>query len=173
MQQQFGRQLKKFWFLGFEWGDAIWTCTQNTYFKWKLACLYEFTDIHEFNFIYYLHYLSLLTCTTDGFYVTGIQGFMEDQDCPQLALQGCRASPLTVLGPCRDEFGHRLRLCPQQAPPRLRWQDASQRGASGGCGGGGEGRVWDLGRWWSGGPVASRADATGCERLLVEYKKIW
>ena len=96
----------------------------------------------------------MLTSTADGFYVVGLQRFMEDHDAPQLALQGCRASPLAVLSPCRDELSHRLRLPPKQAPPGLRRQDATQRGASGGCGCGGEGRVWDLGGWGSGGPVA-------------------
>lgn len=100
------------------------------------------------------HHLPLLTSTTDGFDVVGLQGFMEDHDASQLALQGGRASPLAVLGPCRDEFSHRLRLPPQQPAPGLWRQDAAQRGASGGCGGGGEGRVWNLGGRGSGGPVA-------------------
>lgn len=47
-----------------------------------------------------LHHLLLLTSTTDGFYVVGLQGFMEDHDASQLALQGCGASPLAVLGSC-------------------------------------------------------------------------
>lgn len=121
-------------------------------------------------FFLLLHQLPLLTCTTDGFYVVGLQGFMEDHDATQLALQGGRASPLTVLGPCRDELSHRLRLAPQQPPPGLRRQDASERRASGGCGGRGEGRVWDLGGRGSGGPVACWADATGGEWLWVENR---
>lgn len=100
------------------------------------------------------HNSPLLTSTANGFYMIGLQGFMEDHDTPQLALQGGGASPLAVLGSCRDELSQRLRLPPKQATPGLRRQNASQRGARGGCGGGGEGRVWDLGRWGCGSPVA-------------------
>lgn len=110
----------------------------------------------------------LLTRTTDGFNVVGLQGFMEDHDAPQLALQGGRTPPLAVLGSGGNELGHGLGLPPQQPPPGLRGQDATQRGASGGRRGRGEGGIWDLRGRGSGGPVARRADAAGGKRLWVE-----
>lgn len=137
-----------------------------------LKLILTWTMIRTLLFFLLSQCLHLLTSTTDHFYVIGLQGFMEDHDAPKLALQGGRASPLAVLGPCRDELSHRLRLPPQQPTPGLRWQDAAQRGASGGCGDGGEGRVWDLGGRGSGGPVAGWADAAGDEWLWAEDDRI-
>lgn len=90
---------------------------------------------------------------------------MKHQDASELALQGRRAAPLAVLGPGRDELSHGLGLPPEEPAPGLRREDAAKRGAGGGRGGRGEGRVWDLGGRRSGGAVACRADAAGRERL--------
>lgn len=121
--------------------------------------------ISKSNLFLLSHHLLLLTSTTDGFYLIGLQGFVEHHDTSKLALQGRRTSPLAVLCPRGDELSHRLRLSPEQSSPGLWRQDATERGASGGRSGRGEGRVWNLRGWGSCGAVACWADAARREWL--------
>lgn len=72
------------------------------------------------DFCEFSHDAMLLTSTTNGLEVIGLQGLVKHQDASELALQGRRASPLAVLGPRRDELGHGFGLPPEEPAPGLR-----------------------------------------------------